>query len=165
LRLLQLIKEKLLNKGKNNKDTDIVIEVQDIVHNQVPEFSNRFSLSVDEKFVCIRDMKNICIFIKESQFKKFNELELIYDKEKETVNISKLFQFKTLSDRYAQIANHTTPPSVSIKESILCIYEGVEIYISRGIILKHTDQLFQDLLDLQKIKEKCHFANHIKKED
>lgn len=162
--LLQWIKEKT-GSNKDQKDTDIVIEVQDIVHNQVPEFSNRFSLSENEKFVCIRDMKNICIFVKESQFSKFITLEDIYDDEKQIVNISKLFEYKTLSDRYAQIANHTSPPSVSIKESILCIYEGIEVYISRGIVLKPTDQLFQDLLDLQKIKEKYHFTNQLKKED
>ena len=35
-----------------------------MVYNQIPEFSDRFSLSKKEKFVCIRDMKNICIFVK-----------------------------------------------------------------------------------------------------
>lgn len=158
--LLQWIKEKM-NKNKEQSDTDIIIQIQDVVHNQIPEFSNRFSLSENEKFVCIRDMKNICIFVKENQFNKFINLDSIYDKEKQTINITKLFEYKTLSDRYAQIANQVSPPSVSIKESILCIYDGVEIYISRGIILKPTDQLFQDLLDLQKMKEKCHFTNQL----
>ena len=164
MRILQWIKEKR-TKSKEEKDTDILIEVQDVVYNQIPEFSDRFSLSKKEKFVCIRDMKNICIFVKESQFANFIVLDSVYDEEKQTVNISKLFEYKTLSDRYALIASHTTPPSVSIKESILCVYNGVEIYISRGIILKPTDQLFQDLLDLQKIKEKYHFVNQMKKED
>lgn len=148
---------------KKWKYTDVIIKIQDIVHNQVPEFRKRMHVNGNEKYVCIRDMENICIYIKENQFEEFEKLDFIYDKKNELINVSNILKLKIISDRYPQVANHTSPPSVSIRECVLCSYNGINIYVSRAIILKLEDELFEDLINLQVMKEKYNFLNY--KED
>ena len=55
--------------------------------------------------------------------------------------------------------NKTVPQSVVIKELRMCIIHGIDVYVTRVINLMPEDQLFEDLINLQIMKDKYHLQN------
>ena len=147
------------SKRKQNKSsssawpiTDTILKASDIVTNVSP--AKDLGLDLQGSFVCIRDLRSSCIYIKEDQFEKFKKFSFIYDSEKDLVNLTRLVKFEVEENCYSQVINKTNPPQVNIKELKVCHISGLEVYVTRVIRLHLTDQLFEDLMNLQMIKEK-----------
>lgn len=145
----------MIFKLKNNKSkweiTDTIISMEDVVFNQFPEFGDKYE--INEPYICIRNYKSSCIYIKESQFKKFLTMSNVYDSENKMANITEILKHTINSDIVAIVANKTSPPAITIKEIKLCMINNVELFISRSIKLEQDNELFKDLMTLQTMKD------------
>ena len=156
-KILELI-ERLRSETVDWKITDTIIKAEDLIKNQPLHFSEKYHF--DGPFVCIRNYYYTCIYIKESDFERFKKIrEVYYDKEK-LINLTNLFQhYFQKQECIAQVMNKTVPYTVTIKELRMCSIRGIDVYITRIIKLMPEDQLFEDLINLQILKDKFHLEN------
>lgn len=134
--------------------TNTIINIEDIVYKQRPNLGEKFKISPDEYYVCIRDYRSSCIYINENQFEQFKKMTDIYNDECGIINLSYLIKCTKSRDIFAVVANKTVPEEVSIKEVKCCKVRNIDLFITRVIKLNNTDQLFKDLINIQILKDK-----------
>lgn len=135
------------------KVQDNIIKIQNIIPNQYPEFDSKMYIPKG-KYFCIRDYKGTAIYILESDFDKFKKIKNIYNDDYNIINFTNLSKYYITGDCFATVANRTTPPDVSIKEIRYFNIDNIKIYALRSIKLHQQDTLFEDLLNLQNVKDK-----------
>lgn len=135
------------------KLTDQIIEIKDVTDYAIPDFSSRYK-DVDGVFTCMRDMElnTTSIYIKEEDVEKFKNIKMIYDKDRNFVNLSILKRFIISKDAYCVIANKVVPPAVNIKMIYYCNIMDVNLYIQTTYRLQQDATLFKELLELENFK-------------
>lgn len=149
-----------ISKVKQNKMsniwklTDNVIQIKDITENVKPDFSPRFN--VDGTFTCMRDMElnTTAIYIRAEDVEKFKDMKIIYDKERNFVNITLLKKYVLVKDAYTMVANKVVPQAVNIKLIYYCNIMDVNLYIQTTFRLEQDASLYKDLLNFQGLKDK-----------
>jgi hypothetical protein len=137
----------------NLKDTNIIIKINDIAYNQIPNLNN--DIVYKDDYMCLRDLDTVYIYIKEEDFKKLINIESIYDKNNKTINLSELLKYQIDIDCKAIVANNVVPKSVIIKQILTCKIEGINnIFIIRKVEVNESSELFKDLVNIQTLKEK-----------
>jgi hypothetical protein len=136
------------------KLTDNVIQIKDITENVKPDFSPRFN--IDGTFTCMRDMElnTTAIYIRPEDVEKFKNIKIIYDKERDFVNITLLKKYVLMKDAYALVANRVVPQAVNIKLIYYCNIMDVNLYIQTTFRLEQDATLYKDLLNFQGLKDK-----------
>lgn len=136
------------------KLTDNVIQIKDITENVKPDFSPRFN--IDGTFTCMRDMElnTTAIYIRAEDVEKFKNIKIIYDKERDFVNITLLKKYILMKDAYAMVANRVVPQAVNIKLIYYCNIMDVNLYIQTTFRLEQDATLYKDLLNFQGLKDK-----------
>ena len=136
------------------KLTDNVIQIKDITENVKPDFSPRFN--IDGTFTCMRDMElnTTAIYIRPEDIEKFKNIKIIYDKERDFVNITLLKKYVLMKDAYALVANRVVPQAVNIKLIYYCNIMDVNLYIQTTFRLEQDATLYKDLLNFQGLKDK-----------
>lgn len=136
------------------KLTDNVIQIKDITENVKPDFSPRFN--IDGTFTCMRDMElnTTAIYIRAEDVEKFKNIKIIYDKERDFVNITLLKKYVLMKDAYAMVANRVVPQAVNIKLIYYCNIMDVNLYIQTTFRLEQDATLYKDLLNFQGLKDK-----------
>lgn len=148
---------KLIKKIKHNKKsniwklTDTVIKINDVVEDQIPEFSSKFN--INESFICLRDMTDTNIYIKPEDLDKFKDIRLVYDANNDFVNLTILKRYTLEGEAYSIIANKVVPPEVNIKFVWYCNIMNINLYIETIYILPQRTKLFNELLNLQTSKD------------
>ena len=148
MRLFKKIKQ---NKKSNIwKLTDTVIKINDIVEDQIPEFSSRFGIK--ESYTCLRDMSDTNLYIKHENLDKLKSIRLVYDNNNDLVNLTILKRYTVKGLAYSLIANRAVPPAVNIKFVWYCNIMNINLFIETTYILPQQTELFNDLLGLKKLK-------------
>lgn len=156
-KILELI-ERLRGKTVDWEITDTIIKAEDLIPKQPLHFSEKYNF--DGPFVCIRNYYYTCIYIKEEDFERFKKIKEVYYEKENLINLTKLFQRHFQKQEcITQVMNKTVPQSVVIKELRMCIIHGIDVYVTRVINLMPEDQLFEDLINLQIMKDKYHLQN------
>lgn len=149
---MRLIKKIKQNKKSNIwKLTDTVIKINDVVEDQIPEFSSKFN--INESFTCLRDMTDTNIYIKPEDLDKFKDIRLVYDANNDFVNLTILKRYTLDGEAYSIIANKVVPPEVNIKFVWYCNIMDINLYIETIYILPQQTMLFNELLNLQTSKD------------
>lgn len=153
--LRPLIKRIKLKRNANIwKLTDQVIQIKDVVDNVIPDFSARFNIT--DTFTCMRDMElnTTSIFIKGEDVDKFKNIKMVYDIERDFVNISILKKYIIKKDAYCVVANKVVPAAVNIKLLWYCNIMDINLYIQTTFRLQQDATLFKELLNLENLKSK-----------
>lgn len=131
--------------------TDLIVRIDDIVPNQHPDFLDRYNL--EGEFVCIKNFKYNCIYLKSENLDKFINNCDFCDKNKNLICLTRLLHHQVQEDCYSQVISKAAPPYISIKQIIICKIDDYEIYIERMIRLNKSEELFKDLMNLQLMKD------------
>ncbi len=146
---------KIKQKRRSNiwKLTDQIIQIKDINDDIIPDFSSRFNIT--GTFTCMRDMElnTSSIFVKKEDIEKFKNIKMIYDKEKDLVNLSILKKYVIRKDAYCLIANKVVPQAVNIKMVYYCNIMNINLYIQTTYRLQQDATLFKELLSFQDFKD------------
>lgn len=148
------------------KLTDQVIGIKDITEHAIPDFSSRYK-DIDGEFTCMRDMElnTTSIYIRAEDVEKFKDIKMIYDKDRDFVNLSILKKFIISKDAYCVIANRVVPPAVNIKMIYYCNIMDVNLYIQTTYRLQPDATLFNELLELKNFKTNRGLVNLKQKEN
>ena len=157
-----MIKPFIINKIKQKKMsniwklTDEVIEIKDVVEDIIPDFSSSNMFKVDSLYTCMRDMSlnTVCIYIKKEDVEKFKDIKLVYDKERNFVNLTLLKNYVLSKDSYCVVADRVVPQAVNIKLLYYCNIMDINLYIQRTFRLQQDATLFKELLNVEHLKIK-----------
>ena len=152
IKLIKLLQKKQI-KNYSWHLQDTIVEVKDIVPNQHLDIELEYDLK-NKTFSCIRDYHGTAIYVKSELLERFKNIQSVYNKELNMINLSKLREHHVSGNCFAQVANKTVPYSVSIKEIRHCRVHNIDVYMMRIINLYQTDDLFKDLINYQNIKDK-----------
>lgn len=158
--MVRLFKKIKQNRISNIwKLTDQVIQIVDITEDISPDFSSRFGLK--GSYVCLRDLElnTTSIFIKKEDVEKFKDIHLVYDKEKDYVNLSILKRYVLKKDCYSLVANKVVPQAVNIKMVYYCNIMNINLYIQTTYRLQQDATLFKELLNMENLKDKHNLVN------
>lgn len=134
--------------------TDNVIKIEDIVYNQHPDFCDKLGIDKSKKFVCMRNYKGQRVYINESDFDKFSNMDDIYYKN--MINLTNLYKYQVISTIYANISNMCIPQQVSLNNFKSCRIDDIDVYITSSEELTRADSLFNDLITLKNMKDQHH---------
>ena len=151
---MRLIKKIRQNKKSNIWNiTDNIIHIEDITEDIYPDFSPRFVVS--GTFTCLRDreLNSTAIYLRPEDVEKFKEIRMVYDIDRNLVNISLLKRYIIAKDAYTIVANKAVPPAVNIKLIYYCNIMDVNLYIQTTYRLQQDATLFKDLLSFQSLKD------------
>lgn len=156
MKFIKMIRQKKHKLSNIWKLTDNVIKIVDIVPNQKPEFSSRFN--INDTYCCMRDMNlvNTNVYVKEEDLEKFKDMKLVYDKERDLINISILKRYVIKKDAYSIVANRTVPAAVNIKYVWYVNIMDLNLFIETVYRLQPDAQLFKELLNFQNLIDKHH---------
>ena len=148
---MRLIKKIRQNKKSNMwKITDTIIKINDVVEDQIPEFSSIFNIK--EPYTCLRDMSDTNIYLKQEDLEKFKDIRLVYDINNNLVNLSILKRYTINGEAYSIVSNRVVPPEVNIKFIYYCNIMDINLYIETVYILPQQTKLFKNLLDFENLK-------------
>ena len=154
--MIKFFTGKIRQKKKSNiwNLTDEIIQIKDVVEDVIPEFSSRFK--VNGTYTCMRDMElnTSCIYIKQEDVEKFKDIKMIYDREKDYVNLSLLKNYILYKDAYCIVANKTVPQAVNIKLLYYCNIMDINLYVQKTFRLQQDATLFKELLNVENLKFK-----------
>jgi hypothetical protein len=104
----------------------------------------------------MRDMElnTSAIYIKEEDIEKFKNIRMVYDKNKDYINLSLLKRYVIFKDSYCMVANKTVPQAVNIKYLYYCNIMDINLYIQKTFRLQQDATLFKELLNLENLKSK-----------
>ena len=152
---MRLIKKIKQNKKSNIwKLTDEIIQIKDVVENVIPEFPPRFIITGE--YTCMRDMElnTSTIYIKEEDVEKFKDIKMVYDREKDYVNLTLLKNYVISKDAFCMVANRAVPQAVNIKYLYYCNIMDINLYVQKTYRLQQDATLFKELLNLENLKSK-----------
>lgn len=135
------------------KITDQIISIKDVTDYAIPDFPSKYK-NIDGDYTCMRDMElnTTSIYIKSEDIDKFKDIKMVYDKDRDLVNLSILKKFVISKDAYCVIANKVVPPAVNIKMIYYCNIMDVNLYIQTTYRLQQDATLFKELLELENFK-------------
>ena len=112
-------------------------------------------LQIQRYLRCMRDMElnTTSIFIKSKDVKKFKNIRMIYDKEKDLVNLTLLKKYVLKKDAYCSVANKVVPQAVNIKLLYYINIMDINLYVQTVFRLQQDATLFKELLDMKNSEE------------
>lgn len=119
---------------------------------------NVSSRDAGKEFVCLKDYKNTNIFVVKSRLESLINDKRFYNKKKDWINLTNIKKFISGKNTTAYIIN-SAPKEIEIRRSMVCTIRDnneipYNIYFISKIDIDKNDDIFNELLNLQIMKEK-----------
>ena len=135
--------------------SDTIFYIQDTLNNQYIELNNKLSkYKSTSKYICFRNLKNICIYVKKSQIEDFYTYSDIYNSKNKTINLTKLKTYRITKDTISIVNTKCSPFYVAIREIDICKIDDIVVIIVENKDIDQRDELYHDLIDIHNMKEK-----------
>ena len=138
--------------------TDTILHIRDKIEFSGMHPENIFGRDTGKEFICLKDYNSNTIFVPKNMMEVFINDKRFYNKKKDWANITNIKKFLSTKNTIARIIN-SAPKEIEIRRTMVCTIRDsnefpYNIYFVSKIDIDKNDDIFNELLNLQIMKEK-----------